>query len=38
MSAASFAETVDIEETRHYVELVLESYARYEAAYGEPQR
>jgi soluble lytic murein transglycosylase len=32
-SAASFAETVDIEETRNYVELVLEAYARYQAAY-----
>jgi soluble lytic murein transglycosylase len=38
VSAASFAETVDIDETRHYVELVLESYARYEAAYAEPDR
>jgi soluble lytic murein transglycosylase len=33
-TAASFAEAVDIEETRLYVEYVLEHYARYEAAYG----
>jgi soluble lytic murein transglycosylase len=33
-TAASYAEVVDIQETRHYVELVLEHYARYEAAYG----
>lgn len=33
-NAASFVEVVDIEETRHYVELVLEAYGRYEHAYG----
>ena len=38
VSAASFAEGVDIEETRNYVELVLMYYARYEAAHGDPGR
>ncbi len=33
-SAASFVEVVDIDETRDYVELVLEAYGRYEYAYG----
>jgi soluble lytic murein transglycosylase len=33
-TAADFAETVDFEETAHYVEVILEHYAHYEAAYG----
>lgn len=37
-NAASFAEAVDIEETRNYVELVLEAYARYEAVYPAVDR
>jgi soluble lytic murein transglycosylase len=37
-SAASFAEAVDIEETRNYVELVMMFYARYEAAHGGGER
>ena len=34
-TAAEFVEIIDIDETRSYVELVLQGYARYERAYGD---
>lgn len=34
-NAPSFVEVVDIEETRDYVERVLEAYGRYLHAYGD---
>lgn len=36
-TAADFAETVDFEETSHYVEVILEHYAHYQAAYEGKQ-